>query len=1025
MVLTSIAVLLFGANVAVQTQSPGPAIRHATLGGMPLCIWNDSSVFSKLKRAIQEADQHLFRFPNGSASNEYHWNGAGTYDTDSVWIASDSSYKPGWRTQTIHRGSTKADASVQGYSRITDGDTSTYWWSNPDHPATPGWFLLDLGKSAPLDSIVLNLLAPLPDSIQILHWTGSPGVYPPPNQQHSGWVIDTVVTAAEWTRLKLSGQNARFVGVRPVAPKGGAWKVAEASLWNAGKQVGVSAPDPTTQTKVIATSAHPASMKETSTSNWDFDTYMAWIAAYPGAIPLITVNYGTGTAEEAASWVRYANLTKKHGIKRWQIGNENSGAWEEGGSVSARQYATRFVKFAKAMKAVDPTIQISGPLTPESDWLKDASGDFDGRPWLEGFLRFVDSAERADGSRYLDGVDVHTYPYYYENTSDRADMLRSCDGKGAAFDSLANLIERTLAGPESREVWNSEYNAMVGIRSSLQQEVSGASSAGLVLAHYIQRFGNRGGAIFWQLTEEGSVGTDGTWGSMGAFTPTKYGAHSTLGQAPVGTFWMLRTLLREWLDTSGTDTILPIDQVAGARLFAVRNQGRTSVLAFNLGNDTVKVAMDPTPFPSGDLMSWGSGEYAWNGTDASAYAFPDNGPSSRRIPSNWDGTVRVPPLGIAIVRGSRSAGKIRTPHLLARTTKLTVEDTLALSGWTIAPGSHLVSGAWEAGSHSGPITTTDSVWDGTSESWVLKIAGSEFGEGAWKLHLAFKNAEGDSIIDTLAFSVMGKPRPVVLISDFNDRHSRTTWDSAWYVYTSEIPDSAKFDTLIDTVGGKGSPYLLVQGHIGQPPALGYKNFVGASFFKVSGPDEVNLQHDLAGIAFDYKSASTGTGASLALFGFRKNMPDWDVHFANLSITKGKWVHKEILFSDFQQAGWGIPAEPLDEFQLTQLEFRMQGAGDFSLGLDNVMYLGTRGQALGTKPNRVNNRMPISIANRSLHVNIEGPWKLRIVDARGRTHLSREGQGPEAIHLDPMPIARWGILEGASIRQSIGLPPILR
>jgi hypothetical protein len=78
---------------------------------MPLCIWNDSSVFSKLKRAMQEADQHLFRFPNGSASNEYHWNGAGTYDTDSVWIASDSSYKPGWRTQTIHRGSTKADST--------------------------------------------------------------------------------------------------------------------------------------------------------------------------------------------------------------------------------------------------------------------------------------------------------------------------------------------------------------------------------------------------------------------------------------------------------------------------------------------------------------------------------------------------------------------------------------------------------------------------------------------------------------------------------------------------------------------------------------------------------------------------------------------------------------------------------------------------------------------------------------------------------------------------------------------------
>jgi hypothetical protein len=39
----------------------------------------------------------------------------------------------------------------------------------------------------------------------------------------------------------------------------------------------------------------------------------------------ITVNYGSGTPEEAAAWVRCANVTNHCGFKYWEIGNENYG----------------------------------------------------------------------------------------------------------------------------------------------------------------------------------------------------------------------------------------------------------------------------------------------------------------------------------------------------------------------------------------------------------------------------------------------------------------------------------------------------------------------------------------------------------------------------------------------------------------------------------------------------------------------------------------------------------------------------
>ena len=75
----------------------------------------------------------------------------------------------------------------------------------------------------------------------------------------------------------------------------------------------------------------------------------------------ITVNYGSGTPEEAAAWVQYSNVTKKYGFKYWEIGNELYGSWEY--DLNARKndpytYAVRAKDYIQQMKAVDPTIKI-------------------------------------------------------------------------------------------------------------------------------------------------------------------------------------------------------------------------------------------------------------------------------------------------------------------------------------------------------------------------------------------------------------------------------------------------------------------------------------------------------------------------------------------------------------------------------------------------------------------------------------------------------------------------------------------
>jgi alpha-N-arabinofuranosidase len=123
-----------------------------------------------------------------------------------------------------------------------------------------------------------------------------------------------------------------------------------------------------------------------------------------GAEGLITVNAGTGTAQEAAEWVAYANqpahpqrisdgVAAPANVKLWEIGNElylpgNPG--EQIITVTPKVYAERYLAFSRAMKVVDPsitTIAIGtakshiGPDTAFQDWtevlLKKAASEID------------------------------------------------------------------------------------------------------------------------------------------------------------------------------------------------------------------------------------------------------------------------------------------------------------------------------------------------------------------------------------------------------------------------------------------------------------------------------------------------------------------------------------------------------------------------------------------------------------------------------------------------------------------------
>jgi alpha-L-arabinofuranosidase len=112
------------------------------------------------------------------------------------------------------------------------------------------------------------------------------------------------------------------------------------------------------------------------------DEFLAW-CRLAGTQPLLGLNLGTGTPEQAAALVEYCNidrgtrwsdLRRKNGIaepykvEKWCLGNEMDGPWQIG-HMSATEYGMKAQDAARQMRYVDPSLKLiacgsSGPGMP-------------------------------------------------------------------------------------------------------------------------------------------------------------------------------------------------------------------------------------------------------------------------------------------------------------------------------------------------------------------------------------------------------------------------------------------------------------------------------------------------------------------------------------------------------------------------------------------------------------------------------------------------------------------------------------
>ncbi|MFF9643035.1 cellulose binding domain-containing protein [Kitasatospora aureofaciens] len=181
--------------------------------------------------------------------------------------------------------------------------------------------------------------------------------------------------------------------------------------------------------------------------NTGFDAFMGTVRA-AGAQPIITANYGSGTPQEAAAWVQYANVTKGYGVKYWEIGNEVYGngeynaTWEYDthSSKSATTYANNVLRYVSAMKAADPSVRIGAVLTTPGYWPDGIVGPGDTMDWNHTVLSIAGSE--------IDFAIVHAYP----TSTSPADLLTKPQAQNTNITGAVRSLINQYAGSNAPNI---------------------------------------------------------------------------------------------------------------------------------------------------------------------------------------------------------------------------------------------------------------------------------------------------------------------------------------------------------------------------------------------------------------------------------------------------------------------------------------------------------------------------------------------------------------------------------------------
>ncbi len=353
----------------------------------------------------------------------WHWTDQGTWSDpvrqQGYWTGSDDPSRPAtpvtWGYSLPRRGDTIDNANNVGYSRIDDGDPRTFWKSNPylDPRFTglssqrPEWIVFSFRKLERFDGAKILWAAPFARHFLVQYWDGDDGfeegkqtsddpgewrTFPNGDVTVAGPRGDGVLRLAD-TPIASHFVRILLLQSSHTAPSGST--DVRDRLGYAVREVSLGVLD--SRGQLVDAVRHGKSMKTqtfvqvSSTDPWhraidrDLDTEqpgLAFVVAsgLGGDQPMMApVGVLYDTPENAAAELRY--IRRLHlPVGRIELGEEPDGQY-----IRPEDYADLYLETARALRAVDPSVELGGPSLqgPLTGTWPDEAG---GSSWMGRFV---------------------------------------------------------------------------------------------------------------------------------------------------------------------------------------------------------------------------------------------------------------------------------------------------------------------------------------------------------------------------------------------------------------------------------------------------------------------------------------------------------------------------------------------------------------------------------------------------------------------------------------------------------------
>jgi hypothetical protein len=499
-----------------------------------------------------------FRLATELRGEAWHWNPRGTWSghNEGYWTSDADSPEPilasyGYRLP--RRGNTLDQAHNDDYSRIDDGDLTTFWKSNP-YLDSPQWILVDLGAVHHVDRVEIVWGRPAATEYAIERWSGPDDPTKTP-------------TIGEWVRTDVSTRWLRVVMTRSSHVEAKDWRdsagfaVAELSIFDGAYDLVKHAPRHDAQSIIWVSSTDPwhrAVDIDTSLEQPGFDLIAE--SGLTRGLPMLTpVSLLYGTPEDSVNEIRYL---RKRGIK---VTHVEMGEEPDGQNIAPEDYAALYRRWARALPA---ELKLGGPAFQSTrDYVAFWPDALGRTSWI---ARFLD----ALGDARFDFFSFEWYPVDDICSDARKNLLEAPQLYATV---LARWRREGL--PASVPLLVTEYG-WSSYAAKEELEMTGA----IFNTEFLADFLAGGGAIayFYGLEPQPPFREPRACATSGNLTLfVSDDEHRIVRRVPA--FDAARKVMKEWLAPRGEHTMLPVRGTdALLRAWAVRRpDGSVSVLLLN------------------------------------------------------------------------------------------------------------------------------------------------------------------------------------------------------------------------------------------------------------------------------------------------------------------------------------------------------------------------------------------------------------------------------------------------------------